>query len=100
LVTQFLAWLRLWFARKPDPTVTALLQQNEAMMSAVKEMAAASRAQNETFAAYLAMFKTDTAPVGRTMRDTDEWHHELVRRGYPVLGTADEQAKWVLDSTQ
>jgi hypothetical protein len=69
------------------------------MLEVVKQMTTATAAQAKAFSDYLEMFKVTAAPVARTMRDEDEYLLELARKGYPLHGTPDDQARWVLEQS-
>lgn len=104
---QIIELIKRWFFT-PKPTIDSGLlevmkQQTELMresMLTVKEMTLASAAQAKALSDWLALFKVDSAPVSRTMRDSDEYRNELARRGYPLTGTPEEQAQWVLRSSE
>lgn len=110
MVALFVRWVKAVFTPKPpapDPLLTLLevhqTQQQEMvknMMSVVEKMTDATTAQAQAFSDYLSLFKVTEAPVSRTMRDADEYELELVRKGYPVRGSAEEQAKWVLEQSR
>ena len=70
------------------------------MILTVNKMSEASAKQAEALTSYFSLFTTTSSPTARTMRDEDEARLELSRRGYPVDGTPDEQAKWVLEQTR
>lgn len=64
------------------------------------KMADASKAQAENFTAYLELFKVSEAPAHRAMTDADEHREELVRSGFPVEGSQEDQLAWVLKMSE
>lgn len=87
---------------EPDPMLAIVAQQTEVMkqmLLTVQEMTAATRAQAESFSSYLSLFKVSEAPTSRTVRDKDEYTSELVRQGFPLHGTDEEQLRWVYEQS-
>jgi hypothetical protein len=87
--------------------LSVLETQHEQSMNAIRsinetaaKMAEASKAQAESFTAYLNLFKVQSAPESRVMRDEDEYKEELRRSGFPVDASPEEQARWVLSQTE
>jgi hypothetical protein len=60
------------------------------------KMADASKAQAESFTAYLSLFKVSSPPESRVMRDADEYQEQLRRDGFPVDADQPTQLEWVL----
>jgi hypothetical protein len=90
-----------------DPLLAVLRQQSEmsartleGVCKAMEAMASAQAAQTTAFNEYLGMFKlTPAASTHHTITDKDEWERELLAAGFPVTGTPEEQATWVLKQT-
>lgn len=98
--------------KQPDPLVTSLLSHLTAQSTAqqhsmnefalaMTKLAEAQMAQSKSFTDYLALFSTSPTPTpSRTLRDEDEWEMEMERSGYPIHGSAQEQAQWVLTNSE
>jgi hypothetical protein len=104
-----LNWLRRSPAPVPvSPEILELMREQHAQILAVvrasnetaAKMAEATRAQAESFTAYLALFKVSEPPASRAMRDEDEYREELARSGFPVDADQEAQLKWVLAQTE
>lgn len=63
------------------------------------EQAASISKMADAFSQYLQLFASADAPIARITRDEDEIRAELKRRGFPVDGTPEQQASWVLHET-
>jgi hypothetical protein len=100
VLKRIIEWLWPPTQPTPDPTATLLLSSLEKMLSTMNGMSAAQMEQSKALSQWLGLFKTNQSPSSHTVREEDEWERELIRAGYPIQGTPEDQGQWVLAQSE